>query len=83
MITLEDRHEYPYHTDKSILGIKLIGGLSNKILRAYINDDKAIQGAVVTLMGPKTNPNWILGRVAEEMLARDLIDETEFDKLNR
>lgn len=81
MITREDRVEYPYHTDKSILGVKLIGGLRNEILRAYIEGSDTIKSAIIVLMGSKTNPNWIHGRIADEMLLRDMIDETEHDRL--
>ncbi len=81
MITREDRAKYPDHTDKSILGIKLVSGLHNKTLRAYIKGSTKIKCAMIMLMGEKTNPNWIRARIADEMLLRDMIDETEHDKL--
>ncbi len=83
MITPEDRATYPSYTDKSILGIKLIGGLQNQILRDYINNKSDVKAAIRLLMGPKTNPNWVDARIANEMYLRDMVDETEHDKLTR
>lgn len=77
MITPEDREKYKYHTDSSILGIKLVGGLSNEILLAHKNGDKEIVKILIKLMGKDTNPNWIDARLADEMLDRDIIDEDE------
>ena len=83
MITSEDRKKYDYCTDKTILGFKLIGGLDNKILRAYISEDAIVVTALRTLLGKKTNPNWIKARIADEMYDRDMIDETEYDFLRQ
>lgn len=83
MITPEDRKKYENYTDKSILGIKLIGGLDNNILRAYISEDVAVVASLRTLLGDSTNPNWIKSRIADEMYDRDMIDEKEYDYLSR
>lgn len=32
-------------------------------------------------MGVETNPNWIIGRIAEELSDRNLIREDEFDAI--
>ena len=85
MITEEDRKKYPYHTEDSILGVKLIQGLRNDVLRTvwdeYINLDKNVKmylKSIRMLIGDNTNLNWIAGRVAEEMFERDMIDEDQF-----
>lgn len=84
MITAEDRIKYPSHTDSAILGIKLIGGLDDKVLLAIMDDDNNDYFvAIRTLMGTDTNPNWITARVAEELYDRDLIDEQRLDELTR
>ena len=83
MITPEDRKKYENYSDKSILGIKLIGGLSNEMLMAYISEESTIVNALKTLLGGKTNPNWIKSRIADEMYNRDMIDEKEYDHLSR
>jgi len=83
MITSQDREKYKYYTDKSILGIKLIGGLDNKILRAYVSEEPTVVNAIRTLLGKKTNINWIKARIADEMYDRDMIDETEYDYLSQ
>ncbi len=82
MITSQDRIKYQYFTDDSILGIKLIGGMTNKVLLAYKKGDKRIESAIKILMGKKTNPNWIRGRIAEELFDRKMIDIDEFDKMS-
>ena len=83
MITPEDRKKYDYCTDETILGFKLIGGLDNKILRAYVLEDATVVAALRTLLGKKTNPNWIKSRIVDEMYGRDMIDETEYDYLSQ
>ena len=87
MITKEDRIKYSYHTDESILGIKLIGGLRDLVLlkivekEVYFYDDKAYLSSILTLMGEGSNPNWITAQVAEELYNRDLIDEEKLNQL--
>lgn len=83
MITKEDRKKYEYHTEDSIYGIKLIGGVRNKVLLGIIKngrEDKYFK-AIDTLMGGDTNPNWIEHRVAEEAYEREMIDEDKLDEL--
>ena len=81
MITMEDREKYPYCTDSSILGMKLVSGLKNEVLLGIKEHGPKAEGyrAVLTLVGKETNPHWILGRIAEEMYARDLITHPQFD----
>jgi len=81
MITKEDRIKYQNHTDGSILGIKLIGGLRDLVLLKIAADDKAYLFSILTLMGEDTNPNWITAQVAEELYNRDLIDEEKLNQL--
>ena len=82
MITPEDRKKHEHYTGDTILAIKVIQGLTNKVLRKYIREDKQIFQSLKTLLGGKSNPNWILATIAEEMFARDMIDEEEYDKLS-
>jgi hypothetical protein len=81
MITLKDRKDYPHHTDSSILGIKLIGGLTDEVLLKIeeLGTTSDAFRAVQLLMGKKTNPRWIMGRVAEEMYDRELLSEVRFE----
>lgn len=81
MITPQDRKKYRNYTDDSILGIKLIGGLTNKVLLAHKNGDEKIAKLIKQLMGGKTNPNWISGQLADELFARNMIDEDEHCKI--
>jgi len=102
MITEQDRQKYKNYTDDAILGLKLIEGLQNNVLRElskeyqkeyfdtmveeYKESDKESDkyfNAMILLMGEKTNPNWIMGRVVDEMYARDMIDKLEYDRLSR
>jgi len=85
MITLLDRTLYPNYADSSILGIKLIGGLENKAILSIIKMKFKSDSfkAIMTLMGGKTNPNWIMGQVASEAYDRDIIDEDGIDAINK
>ncbi len=87
MITKEDRHKYGDCTDKTILGIKLIEGLTNEVLRGLALEYQGVgfgrfYKALFTLMGCGTNPNWIMGKVVDEMYSRDMVDEFERDRLS-
>ena len=81
MITAEDRKKYQYYTDGAILGIKLIGGLDDQVLFKLTERDEKILSAVITLMGEKTNSNWVVARAAEELYDRELIDERKLDQI--
>ena len=95
MITQEDIMRYPHHTGNSILGIKLIGGLTDGALleciehiRQNMEFDSPLFTAIRLLMDAgktddqrKTNPLWVSGRVLEEALMRGIISNEEFSKL--
>ena len=96
MITEQDRIKYPYHTDSSILGIKLMGGLTDLALEECIDEIREgvneFDGKIITsicfLMDAgkgnerKTNPSWVLGAVLEEAYTRGIISTEEFSKLS-
>jgi hypothetical protein len=85
MITRKDRKDYPGHTDGSILGIKLIGGLTDEVLLEIekLGTASTPFEAIMLLMGGRgeTNPRWIMGRVAEEMYDRELLSDKKFSAL--
>lgn len=84
MITAEDREKHPHHTDDSILGVKLIGGVRDEVLLSIQEHGRKAEGfgALWTLMGNNTNPRWIGGQVAEELYERGLVTEVQFDALS-
>ena len=88
MITKADRKRFPHHTDGSILGIKLIGGLSDAALQLWLDDPRAshpIFQALLTLLnaGGKTiNTGWVGARLADEIYDRGLIDDCEYERLS-
>jgi hypothetical protein len=87
MITKEDRARFPHHTDGSILGRKLIGGLRDDAMQLWLDDPRAshpIFQALLTLMnaGGKTiNTSWVGARLADEAYDRGLIDDCEYGRM--
>jgi hypothetical protein len=85
-----DRAKYPHHTDDAIRGIKLIAAESDTDLEAVKDElmmDKYNGGpkfkALLARFGEKTNPNWLVSRVAEALYDRNLICGAELDTLTR
>jgi hypothetical protein len=87
MITKADRELYPHHTDGAILGLKLVGGLTDDALQLWCEDattQHPIFLALMTLMTAGdhvTNTNWLRARLAYEAYDRGMIDEFEVDRL--
>lgn len=87
MITKEDRELNPYHTDRAILGLKLIGGLTDDALQLWCEDSTPrhpIFLALMTLMTAgdhTTDSNWLRLHLAFEAYDRGMIDEYEVDRL--
>jgi hypothetical protein len=89
-VTEQDRIKYPYHTDKSILGIKFIQSLSNDELESAVdairNQERYSHPThlkVMEFLGPSTNPEWVVGEILETAYVRDIIDGSEMDYLSR
>ena len=96
MITEQDKQKYHSHTDEAILGIKLIGGLTDEALLTAREEIKSgnfgvVLDAIKALMDArhtyemvpkmKTNPIWIIARIADELQDRRLITNEEHDSL--
>lgn len=87
MITEADRKLYPDHTDRAILGLKIVSGLTDDALQLWIEDptpQHPIFQAVLTLMTAGdnvTNPNWLLAQLAYEAYDRGMINDDEVDRL--
>lgn len=87
MITQDDRQQYPYHTDASILGLKMVGGLNDGVLESICADFgspfcehiKALMDG--GLEDHDTNTCWILGAVVNEAHLRNLIDDETANRL--
>jgi hypothetical protein len=82
-ITPEDRAKYPYHTDSSILGIKLIKSMHINFLAKALIVGTLEHLQLAERIGPNTNPHWIVAEVAEELYVRGTIDEQELDFIMR
>lgn len=82
-VSEEERRLMKFHTDLSIAGIKLIASLTSSQLWDVINRKTAslVFKAISQAMGPDTNHNWIVDRVAEEAYERKLIDERKLHQL--
>jgi hypothetical protein len=87
MITKADRKLYPDHTDRAILGLKIISGLTDDALQLWI-EDATIQHpiflALMTLMmagDNVVNPNWLRLQLVYEAYDRGMVDEYEVDRL--
>jgi len=91
MLTPQDYIEFPNYTDEAILGTKLIRSLRDEVLLKLVENPQSVEwvrtGAAFylfslqCLVGEKTNPNWIMMRVADEAYERGLITESQWDVL--
>jgi len=85
-ITSTEKKTYQYHTDDSILGIRLLSSLSNDVLQSIRRESKVVDhdhygdptapftAAVLLLMGGKTNPNWIAAQAYETLQDRGEVE---------
>lgn len=79
-IAESDRKEFPYHTDSSIIGIKLIRLQSTSYLLTL--NTSAKREPLRKLVGADTNPSWVQGRIAETLYDRGEIDGETLDRTN-
>ena len=79
-ITEKDKEDFPYHTENSIIGIKVIRAISNDVLLDLADDEDQM----ITLqqhIGTNTNYYWVVGRVADELYNRGLIGHEDYDSM--
>lgn len=76
------RRRSPWTPDRTIRSMMAVWGLSDELLLTLVDDDGEREKFRLRL-GEKTNPNWVLGRITEELYARDLIDDERLYELER
>jgi len=85
-ITEADREEFRYYTEDAIVGIKRIRMIPSSCLRRMLGGDKLDRypenrdfQCLLVKMGPKTNPIWLVHRIADELYGRGELSEIEYD----
>jgi hypothetical protein len=82
--------EFAYCTPRTKSGILLIRSLNDQAVLSAARQDPYIEPAqnsafaqILIIMGPATNPAWIVSQAAQEAYQRHLLSEPEFDWLSR
>ena len=81
-LTDQDRRDYPYYTDGSIRGIKLVKRIPDAVLLNLLNEPAEQFERMRQAIGADTNPNWLTSEIAQELYRRDLIDDQTFELLS-
>ena len=77
-ITKSDREDFPYHTDDSIIGIKIIRELTDDQLIdiwKMTDDGKVFIDLLKQQLGEDTNPRWVSEEIITELENRGLKNE--------
>ncbi|MHA2280081.1 MAG: hypothetical protein ACXAC5_04290 [Promethearchaeota archaeon] len=81
-----NRDRFRYHTPSAAYGYLLVESLMDEDLQVLLDevkayaDDKPYGPNLITIkdmLGPDTNPRWVIGTVIETAYDRDLIDEID------
>lgn len=77
VVTDLDRDVWPCYTDGAIRGISIIHKIATNDLKSMV-EDAILRNKFKDHIGPNTNPNWVLARIADELYDRSDIDESSY-----